>query len=53
MVDQKQTSQKKGITVEFVGKAQHNEKVIAALLHVEVQLVNVSPQLLIIIIKTN
>lgn len=47
MIDQKRSFQNKGITVEFVGDAQNDEKVIAAVLHGEIQLVYISPESLL------
>lgn len=47
MMDQKQSFQKKGLNVEFVGKAQNDENVIGAVLGGEVQMVFISPESLL------
>ena len=47
MMDQKQSFQQKGVTVEFVGEAQNDESAIASVLNGEIQLVYISPESLL------
>lgn len=47
MIDQKEKFSHRGITVDFVGAAQEDEKVIEAVLNGDVQLVYISPESLL------
>ena len=44
MLDQKEKFMQKGLKVDFVGEAQHNEKVLEAVINGQVQLVYISPE---------
>ena len=44
MIDQKRSFQHKGITVEFVGEAQHDRTAATSVLKGEIQLVYISPE---------
>ena len=44
MIDQKEKYAKKGISVDFVGSAQHSGDAVAAVLNGKIQLVYISPE---------
>ena len=44
MIDQKRSFKHKGITVEFVGEAQHDKMAATSVLKGEIQLVYISPE---------
>ena len=47
MLDQKETFVQKDLKVDFVGKAQHNEQALEAVINGQIQLVYVSPESLL------
>jgi len=47
MLDQKEKFMQKGLKVDFVGEAQHNEQALEAVINGQVQLIYISPESLL------
>ena len=47
MLDQKEKIGQKGLKVDFVGQAQHNEHALEAVINGQIQLVYISPESLL------
>ena len=47
MLDQKEKFVQKGLKVDFVGQAQHNEQALEAVINGQIQLVYISPESLL------